>query len=627
MSLGKYNILCTEDDLALLDQFMTHEKYDYIAVDTETNGLHFWKNVVIGFSLSINSNSGFYIPLLNWVPKGESKARKVKKVDYDVKHDGNFTCIWTGKSYPENVTPQEYSPPQFIKDYVKKWFMNQKLLMHNAPFDVLMIESNFGVNLEDFVFCDTALLKHVIDENTPCGLKPTAIQWQNLLNLDVSKDANTEQQEMGESVIRNGGKFTKKEKHIWRADPELLGKYAVADTFLTYGIFDVGIRKLANEYDPKHFTWFFDDEVMPLCREVIIDMKRKGVPVDVPYFEELEKETKNKLDALEDSIVQELGDILDNFTVGKSLDEAVSQKALVERIIELEDLEYPTFQSGKNIGKKSLSKAVVKKINDQEPHWLWEYILGEGEIRYSDERILEIKQKLYFEKENRRYRFNIGSDPHLRWLFCEYFGHDKMKLPQTDSATPDNPIASMKAEVLKEFFLKDYEFVKPLLLWKKLSKLHGTYILPILNLHNNGYLHMDFLQNGTVSGRFACRGGFNLQTLPKVEELEKCPHCGSRNIVITHPIKIIADITCNDCNGVEEGILCPSAIKQGFIAPEGMDIVNADYSSLEPRCFAFMSGDTKLKEIYWNDLDMYSKVYCDMEDKKGEYSPKGTASC
>jgi DNA polymerase-1 len=140
-------------------------------------------------------------------------------------------------------------------------------------------------------------------------------------------------------------------------------------------------------------------------------------------------------------------------------------------------------------------------------------------------------------------------------------------------------------------------------------------------LNNNGYLHMDFVQSGTTSGRFACRGGFNLQTLPKVEELDRCKKCGSKDVIVVNPIKLVAVMGCNSCGHEESDIVCPSAIKKGFVAPKGWKIVNADYSSLEPRCFSFMSGDPKLKEIYLKDLDLYSKVYCDMEDPEGRYSP------
>jgi len=136
---------------------------------------------------------------------------------------------------------------------------------------------------------------------------------------------------------------------------------------------------------------------------------------------------------------------------------------------------------------------------------------------------------------------------------------------------------------------------------------------------------MNWNQGGTISGRFSCWGGYNLQTLPKVEEIDKCPECGSNEVSEEHDIEVLATVSCLKCDYREEGILCSSAIKKGFIAPEGMKIVNADYSSLEPRCFAFVSGDEKLKEVYWNNLDLYSKVYCDMLDPHGEYSPDPTA--
>jgi DNA polymerase I-like protein with 3'-5' exonuclease and polymerase domains len=182
----------------------------------------------------------------------------------------------------------------------------------------------------------------------------------------------------------------------------------------------------------------------------------------------------------------------------------------------------------------------------------------------------------------------------------------------------------MKAEVLEEFFLEKYPWVKNLLTFKKLRKLHSGYILPAINLNIDGWLYMDMKQNGTVSGRFACSGGFNLQTLPRVDDememLETCK-CGSSNVEISHPIETAAIRKCLDCGHIEEDIPTPSAIKKGFISPPGYKIVNADYSSLEPRCFAYVSGDDKLKEVYWNNLDLYSKVYCDMFDENNEFSP------
>jgi DNA polymerase I-like protein with 3'-5' exonuclease and polymerase domains len=364
---------------------------------------------------------------------------------------------------------------------------------------------------------------------------------------------------------------------------------------------------------------------MPVCKEVVIDMKRRGVYVDIPHFKKLYEENSKKMNALEDELIAELEPQLRSFELGKSIDEAVSNQRFIKRIIELEGLKIPTV-TDKKTGevKESLAKAAVKKEFEANPHWVWGHILGEDEIKYSDAKIAEIKKALYVECEGRRYRFNVGSSAHLTWIFCDKLGMRRDKLPQTDSATKENPIAAMDADTLKEFMLPKFPWVKKLLTFRRLQKLQSTYILPALELSIDGWLYMDMKQNGTTSGRFSCAGGYNLQTLPRVDDemeiLESCDKCFSDDVTIKQELECIADRHCNKCGYIQTDIVRPSSIKQGFIAPPGYKIVNADYASLEPRCFAFVSGEDKLKEVYWNDLDLYSKVYCDIFDIEKQYS-------
>jgi DNA polymerase I-like protein with 3'-5' exonuclease and polymerase domains len=614
--VDKYNIIRSFEDILQLDEFLMNgdkPRFEILSVDTETNGLAFWKDVIIGLSISTDSKSGFYIPFLHWVPTDGSQNSK------GVYTEGRLKDFWRDAYYPEDVTQDQYKPPEWLADFLTRWIIgaDTKLLMHNAPFDCLVLEKASGVDLSPHVLCDTVLLKHVLDENTSAGLKEIAKLWQKDLGISADQEANQEQLEMGDSVIKNGGTYNKSQKHIWRADLEVLGKYAVADTFLTYGVFEVGMQKFSEEESDKRWKWFFEEEVMPLCREVVIPMRRNGVRINVQHFVEMETETHQKLQDLEHDIIKALesSQLLQGFTKGKSIDASVTKRKLIERIIELENLPYPIQK-----GKESLAKKAVQDAYDKDPHWLWGYILGYNELRYSEDRLNEIKKELYIASEGRRFQFNINSDQHLRWLFCSKLGYDGAKLPQTESATPENVIPSMKAEVLETYFLQKHDFVKPLLLYKKLEKLYGTYILPAINLNYKGYLYMDMMQHGTISGRFACGGGFNLQTLPKVEETDKCYKCGSKDIHVSKRIKLLTNMHCNACNSDFTDILSPSAIKEGFISPEGMDIANADYSSLEPRCFAEVSGDPKLKEVYLANLDLYSKIYCDMEDKDGKFS-------
>jgi DNA polymerase I-like protein with 3'-5' exonuclease and polymerase domains len=624
----KYNLVDTLEKLQEFDRILMDgdtPRFKLLGYDTETNGLQLYKTTIVGFSISFDQHSGFYIPILEWVPDESTRYdRSYEKVKYSACKDGKLRCIWTGEMFDEFVMPHEFDAPKripFIIEYLRRWLTKVNLVEHNAPFDTNHTLINFGVDLKDVLFVDTSLLLHVLNENERTGLKQAAERYRVQLGINPHAMAAIEKKEMDTSIIENGGK----PGMVWRASLFYQSKYACADTFLMLGIYFIAIQEFAERFGERGLQWFFVDEVMPVCKEVVMDMKRRGVYVDVPYFQKLFDENAIKMRQLEEQIMAEVTPHLGDFTLGSSVEEAISHQRIVKRIIELEGLKIPVVVDKKTgVGKESLAKAAVKKEFENNPHWVWGYILGEDELKYSDEKMAALKSKLYEEVEGRRYRFNIGSRDHLTWLFCDKFGMKKEKLPQTDSATKANPIPSMGAEVLQEFMLPKFPWVRRLMTYKKLQKLQSTYILPALELHILGWLYMDMKQNGTTSGRFSCSGGYNLQTLPRVDDememLQSCSKCFSDEIEIVQELECIADLHCKKCGHVATDITRPSAIKKGFIAPPGYKIINADYASLEPRCFAFVSGEEKLKEVYWADLDLYSKVYCDIFDVKKEFS-------
>lgn len=609
----------TLEKLEWLKDELTKANPEYLAFDTETNGLLHVRNVVVGFSISWNSKDGYYIPIVEW--KKDPASKKIRIRDgkrYECYMNGNFVRVWDGapfEEYEKDVYAECLNP---IKLFLEFFVKPRKLLMHNAPFDCKIVRRNFNVDLTPNLHCDTLLLKHVIDENTPLGLKQTASLWQNELGFNPEEDARAEQKEMFASVFTNGGELTGN-KQIWRADPLILAKYAIADTALTYGVYEVGMRRFKTEFKDKHLDWFFNQEVMPLCRDVVIPMQYAGTYIDVNYFKEVEKETREILENLEDEIISKLGDLLNDFRIGKSLEDSVKERNIVEAIIELEGLPYPT-KMVKGVEKKSLDQGSIKAIREKHPHWLWSYMMGEDEIKYSSAKLAEIKADIYRKKQGRRHRFNIMSFMHLRWLFFTKLGEDATQIPKTKNSDPNNPVPMLTSSVLKQFFSKKYEFVPLLIKYRKLHKLMSTYVEPALALHNGGWLNMDIMQAGTISGRFSFRGGFNLQTLPRVNSFGECPKCEKKNIKANKTAMLLIHLECPDC-GYDEEVTDASGIKKGFIAPPGYKIINADFESLEPKCFAFMSGDKKLKEIFWKGLDMYSKIYCDIEDEEGRFSP------
>ena len=610
----KFTKVDTQEGLEKLDKFLVkgnRHRHNLIAFDTETNGLHFYKNVVIGFSISTTPMNGWYVPLLEWEKTGESKVSKKAGEHWP---EGQFRSVWDNKIYPETVTPLDYHPPMFIKRYLEKW-TNTKLVMHNGPFDCNMVMYNMDIDLSENLFCDTRLLAHFINEELPTSLKDRSLIWKDELAIPVDSDVQGEQKELGASVIRNGGKFSPRIKHVWRGDGDMVSKYACADTSLTLALYDLCLKKLQKDFSVKQIKLFFQDEIMPLCKEVVIPMQMGGVRVDTEYFKTLQKEISGLVDEYEDKVIKEISDNLEGFSIGKGIEEAVSKRRILKKLFELENLPLPQKD-----GKESLAKAEAKKAYKENPHWLYGYCAGEDELKYSKAKMKTIKDDLYREVLGRRYRFNPNSDMHLRWLLYTKLKNDKTSVPQTKTATKENPIPSCAAEVLEEFYLKKYSFMKNIMTYRKLAALNSKYVNNIVALDRNGWLHLITDQAGTVSGRFACKGGLNLQTLPRVENTAICTKCESTNLKISRKGSVIAHTQCQDCMNSVKDIICYSVVKLGFIAPEGYKIVTADYASLEPKIFSFMSGSEKLKDIYKKGLDLYSKVFCDVEGMHHKYS-------
>jgi DNA polymerase I-like protein with 3'-5' exonuclease and polymerase domains len=629
MQWDKYNLIHTPELITKLDSYLIAPSgapnFGVISYDTETNGLNLYKTSVIGFSLAVDKYKGFYVPLLIWKPDPKSKKVKTKDgVKREVFADGKLFNPWTGKFHDEFVKPSEVDFPDWVPVFMDRWFKNSQLFMWNAPFDINHTFINFGVDLKNNLAADGGLLVHVANENESVGLKESAVVYSKQLGINPWVMADQEKKELKESILINGGAG----REVWRADIEPQMKYACADTFLTHGLIEVVMQEIAQERKeqyPAIEKWVFDDEVMPVCKEVVVDMKRRGVYIDVPHFQKLADQNQKKLLELETEFITSITPFLDTFEKGKSLDEAVSHQRLVKKIIEMEGLSVPLVLDKKTGEyKESIAKAAVKKAYEANPHWIWGYLLDQDEIKYSPSKLLEVKQQLYEEVEGRRYRFNLGSNDHLIWLFFDKLGENRRKFPKTDGSTAEDWRPSIDADNIKEHLLPKYPWVGALLKYKKIQKILSTYVAPALELQIDGWMYMDMKQNGTTSGRFSCSGGYNLQTLPRVDDeleaLEQCHKCNSKNVQIDEYIECMANRQCLDCGHIEYDIPRPSAIKKGFIAPPGYKIINADYSSLEPRCFAYESREEKIKAVYKEGLDLYSKVYCDMFDPQGQYS-------
>ncbi|EMK3364319.1 DNA polymerase I [Vibrio parahaemolyticus] len=174
-------------------------------------------------------------------------------------------------------------------------------------------------------------------------------------------------------------------------------------------------------------------------------------------------------------------------------------------------------------------------------------------------RLEELEQKAY---EIAEQEFNMNSPKQLQSILFEKMGLPVVK--KTPSGTP-----STNEEVLQELAL-DYPLPKLILEYRGLAKLKSTYTdkLPKMINPSTGRVHTSYHQAVTATGRLSSTDP-NLQNIP------------IRN---------------------EEG----RRIRQAFVAPAGYKVLAVDYSQIELRIMAHLSGDQALLDAFRDGKDIHA---------------------
>jgi DNA polymerase I len=161
--------------------------------------------------------------------------------------------------------------------------------------------------------------------------------------------------------------------------------------------------------------------------------------------------------------------------------------------------------------------------------------------------------------------FNINSPKQLGEVLF-----DKLQLVTKNIKKTSGGARSTRESELEK--LKELHPIVPLIFeYRELQKLLSTYIdaIPPL-LDKNDRLHTDFVPSGTTTGRMASQNP-NLQNIPIKSDLGK-------------------------------------AIRNAFIADDGFVLAGFDYSQVELRIAAFLSGDEKMIGIFKRGEDVHSAV-------------------
>jgi len=552
----KYYTVQDETTLKLLHQHILNS--DVIAVDTETTGLNPRKDKIVGWSVSGDEGVGFYLPTLVWnFDVGELQVQTI---------DGTST--------------------ETISKNLLKLLKGKKLVFHNASFDVQFIKNYFGVNLLPDVWVDTGLLVHTVYEEgafgygNPFGLKSIAIMNQKELGLDVEKAANEEQVELKESIKKNGGQTTKALYEIYKADLDILSKYASADTDLTLRICNLYLKKLKEEGLEK---FFFEDEVMPIYREVTVPMEAYGVDLDMDLLNRIHDEILIDQKENKQIVMKSLLDLSEvkSWVMDTAFREyPPSHKGnWAQRLVERYSLPLP--KSDKT-GKYSITQKNIEALEDSK---VKEFLLNGDTSVLEDLEKARISMAMWKESNDGEY-INIQSKKHLGEIVFKYMGIK----PKVAGANTKSGRAKFDMDMIKDL-AKEYPWAENLRIYNKLLKIKSTYVDRFRDRNEDGRYYFYFKQNGTVSGRY----GSDAQQLPKpLEEGEDAP-------IIMKYVNIV---------------------RAFLTAGKGRKVIDADYESLEPHCFASVTGDKKLQEIFANGWDFYSYVAIQTEGLEGVSADK-----
>jgi len=162
---------------------------------------------------------------------------------------------------------------------------------------------------------------------------------------------------------------------------------------------------------------------------------------------------------------------------------------------------------------------------------------------------------------------NLNSPKQLQGFLFDELGLQTMKKTKTGFSTDEEslramiPLNPMYAHVLED-----------ILRYRELAKLLSTYALPLGDYvcEKTGRIHSSFRQTGTATGRLSSVNP-NMQNIPMKGKY-----------------------------GVK--------LREAFVPKEGYSFVSFDYSQIELRILAHLTGDEKLSEAYRNNEDIHTKT-------------------
>ena len=168
--------------------------------------------------------------------------------------------------------------------------------------------------------------------------------------------------------------------------------------------------------------------------------------------------------------------------------------------------------------------------------------------------------------------FNLRSTQQLSQVLFDGLGFPTKGMKRTASGHYSTAVGTLEqlAASTDELTEPQSKVISIIMEQRQLEKLRGTYVdaLPLLVNPTTGRLHTSFNQAGAVTGRMSSSNP-NLQNIPIRTDLGR-------------------------------------EIRRAFIAPPGWNLLSADYSQVELRVLAHVTGEQGLVDAFLADLDIHA---------------------
>ncbi len=236
----QYEIIATKPEIETMVKELSNGKV--LALDTESDSL---RGDIIGISLAGNGKRGYYIPLI------KEHGAKLSKLE--------------------------------VADILRPLITNKSIskIGHNIKYDLHSLDQ-LGLSVSPVAF-DTMVAAYVLHAH--------------MRNFDLE---TLSMRELGYTMIsfQDVAQGKGKDATLVSADGEKVAEYAAEDAIITYRLYEVYQKQLAQESSLKKVAETIDFPLVP----VLFDMEKQGVCLDKKILIQLEKELEKEIDQLREKI-------------------------------------------------------------------------------------------------------------------------------------------------------------------------------------------------------------------------------------------------------------------------------------------------------------------------------------